>query len=815
MLGLADHFLASHARAHGIAPKRLDEDARRWLLAYDWPGNVRELSHLMERVTLLVPATDVGREVIERLRMPLAPPSAPEPPAVTDDEATAHPRGARALGRQRGAGGATPRHRTERAPPPHAASRHRAPRPGGLRSAASRELARRVAAPDRIPADVGAEAGRPPGDRSRAARADAYEPWTLARRWETRIEERVAGFEGTILARAPSRLTAVFGIPRALEQLPQRAVLAALAIQQLLAASRPHEERDPSPELRIAVHLGAVHVDISAPTAPPRLLPIGDTLALAERLLGHAGSGESWCRRRLRGASSRGASCERATCASGNPHAARVRRRRAAAGAGGSSGRRSRAESVRRARAGAHAASRELRERRRRERAGRLHGRRSRPRQVPAPGGVSPGPGRHAAQLGRGTVRILRYHDGIPADRRRPAADVGHRRPGRRGERGREGRCRHRGARRRSRHGRCRSCARCSASRREMPRSPRSTRRAGGASLPRHEGDHPAGRGASAARRRGGGSALDRSGVRGVPRLHCRRRADDARLARVLAPSRLPASLRRSQLPRPGDAAAAVVGRDGRHHRRAARDRGGPGARPLAHRRQGGGQPVLRRGGDALAARGRHAAARERARGAGARHRGRSPCRTRIQDVLGARMDRLADDARRAIQVASVIGREFALRLLERITEAGVARAHARGGAARARAHLREGDASRARLHVQACAHPRRGLRERPARPPPRAARHHRPRHRGALRRPVGRVLRDARPPFRPRARRGSERSHYHERAAGKAAESFANRAVVAHCRQALAIAERLGAAVPDERHRRLEEQLGARLAST
>src|SRR5262249_3160626 len=99
----------------------------------------------------------------------------------------------------------------------------------------------------------------------------AYEPWTLARRWETSIEERVADFEGPILARAPSRLTAVFGIPRALEQLPQRAVLAALAIQQLLAASELHEEGDATPELRMAVHLGAVHVDTSPGVAAPRL----------------------------------------------------------------------------------------------------------------------------------------------------------------------------------------------------------------------------------------------------------------------------------------------------------------------------------------------------------------------------------------------------------------------------------------------------------------------------------------------------------------------------------------------------------------
>ncbi len=42
-----------------------------------------------------------------------------------------------------------------------------------------------------------------------------------------------------------------------------------------------------------------------------------------------------------------------------------------------------------------------------------------------------------------------------------------------------------------------------------------------------------------------------------------------------------------------------------------------------------------------------------------------------IQDVLMARIDRLEEEPRRAIQVASVIGREFALGLLDRIIEAG------------------------------------------------------------------------------------------------------------------------------------------------
>jgi class 3 adenylate cyclase len=43
----------------------------------------------------------------------------------------------------------------------------------------------------------------------------------------------------------------------------------------------------------------------------------------------------------------------------------------------------------------------------------------------------------------------------------------------------------------------------------------------------------------------------------------------------------------------------------------------------------------------------------------------------RIQDVLMARLDRLDDTSKRALQIASVIGREFALRLLERIHETG------------------------------------------------------------------------------------------------------------------------------------------------
>src|SRR4029077_18791770 len=82
VLLLADRFLAEHASAHGLAPRRLTGAARDWLNACRWPGNVRELSHLMERVTLLCPALEVDTDALERLRVPLELPSSEAQAAV-------------------------------------------------------------------------------------------------------------------------------------------------------------------------------------------------------------------------------------------------------------------------------------------------------------------------------------------------------------------------------------------------------------------------------------------------------------------------------------------------------------------------------------------------------------------------------------------------------------------------------------------------------------------------------------------------------------------------------------------------------------
>ena len=100
---LAEHFLARHAAAYGVEPKRLAPGARDWLAAYEWPGNVRELEHMMERVTLLGLESEIGRDMLERLGATVAlvapsPPAAGDEVAASDEAARIH----RALARSGG-----------------------------------------------------------------------------------------------------------------------------------------------------------------------------------------------------------------------------------------------------------------------------------------------------------------------------------------------------------------------------------------------------------------------------------------------------------------------------------------------------------------------------------------------------------------------------------------------------------------------------------------------------------------------------------------------------------------------------------------
>jgi DNA-binding NtrC family response regulator/tetratricopeptide (TPR) repeat protein len=67
VLLLAEHFLSRACSDYRLPVKTLDGDARQALLRYAWPGNVRELANVMERVALL---TDERRVTSSALDLP-------------------------------------------------------------------------------------------------------------------------------------------------------------------------------------------------------------------------------------------------------------------------------------------------------------------------------------------------------------------------------------------------------------------------------------------------------------------------------------------------------------------------------------------------------------------------------------------------------------------------------------------------------------------------------------------------------------------------------------------------------------------------
>jgi DNA-binding NtrC family response regulator len=71
VLLLADHFRQRFSTKYAKDVRRIDEPARRALLAYPWPGNVRELSHVIERAVLWSNESTLSREHLS-LTTPLA-----------------------------------------------------------------------------------------------------------------------------------------------------------------------------------------------------------------------------------------------------------------------------------------------------------------------------------------------------------------------------------------------------------------------------------------------------------------------------------------------------------------------------------------------------------------------------------------------------------------------------------------------------------------------------------------------------------------------------------------------------------------------
>ena len=347
VLALARALLERLGAAYDTRPKRLTAEAERWLRGQRWPGNVRELGHLMERVTLLHSAATVDARALERLAgasigptLPATPPSEaatistgdrpqeardgrPSPgegrdtPDAGADEAQSVRealartggnvvRAARLLGLSRD----TIRYRMRRhgisRPDPDARGREGDAPDGAARAPAAvalppappsggRDEVRGVPRPAAPPGAAGWEqkpaalvavslAWPLDGDG-----AWSHDPWTEHQRWARLIREKLSGLGGVPLQDGPAMSVWAFGVPRTVDQLVERAVHGALAVRQVVAGVAGRER---APELRIAVHHGAMLVDVAAPDPARAALAVGDTVALPVRLLGEAAAGE-------------------------------------------------------------------------------------------------------------------------------------------------------------------------------------------------------------------------------------------------------------------------------------------------------------------------------------------------------------------------------------------------------------------------------------------------------------------------------------------------------------------------------------------
>ncbi len=183
----------------------------------------------------------------------------------------------------------------------------------------------------------------------------------------------------------------------------------------------------------------------------------------------------------------------------------------------------------------------------------------------------------------------------------------------------------------------------------------------------------------------------------------------------------------------------------------------------------------------------------------------------RIQDVIMARIDRLSDDRKHAIQLASVIGREFVLRLLERITELG----DAVGPLVEELRGLE--------LVYEKAAHPELAYMFKHALTHDVAYGSILIQRRKGLHRAIGSAIEEL---YADRLAEHTETLAHHftlgedwerallyrERAVEKALASYANHAAAEHARRALEIARRLGERVPRQRLAHLEKVLGRAL---
>jgi transcriptional regulator with AAA-type ATPase domain/tetratricopeptide (TPR) repeat protein len=259
---LAEHFLASICEDYGLPLKVLSEDGQAALTAYRWPGNVRELANVLERAVLL---SDGPRLTAAELALPhtAAPPAQAGAGATASDEeerrqllelleATAwnFSRAAVRLGVPRN----TLRYRADRLGLAGPLERRRGGRPRTPREPLA-------PAPRTAPAEPQRERRRLTFLEARLVTDSAAgAPWELSRSLDATVE-KVRSFGGRIEESSPHGVVALFGLEPD-EDAPRRAAHAAIAVQKLAARAQREDARRPGAAAALhTASLALVRVD--------------------------------------------------------------------------------------------------------------------------------------------------------------------------------------------------------------------------------------------------------------------------------------------------------------------------------------------------------------------------------------------------------------------------------------------------------------------------------------------------------------------------------------------------------------------------
>ena len=300
ILLLARHYLGRACVDYGVRLKTLTADAESALMAYGWPGNVRELANVMERVVLLSDGEQVTSVMLGLPRESPVRAAFTEPGSSVDQqmaslersriEEALHSadgnisRAAAQLGLPRN----TLRYRMDRhglTDGPAGGKRKRASATGAARPAEGAAGHRTVADPVRW-------------QRTRVTLLDVHVPDADAivaeHERESALEQAAAkavAFGGRVIDLRPSGLVAAFGLEPA-EDTPRHAAHAALAMLHRARAQRVTTSQ--SPQLRIALHAdemlvgrlgGRVELDADARRAADRVIAELRVSAASEPLL--------------------------------------------------------------------------------------------------------------------------------------------------------------------------------------------------------------------------------------------------------------------------------------------------------------------------------------------------------------------------------------------------------------------------------------------------------------------------------------------------------------------------------------------------